>query len=148
MSDRLSPIPATLPWIEPEISLFFFNPFPIMFLSSRLHHFQGHNWPPPCQSSLHYKVSSNLNKQHHFPWMISLFLLKCFFPTCCCCCCSVTKLCPTSLWPHGLQHARLPCPSLYLLEFAQTHVHRVSNAIQPSDPLSPPSPPALSFPQH
>jgi len=27
------------------------------------------------------------------------------------CCCSVAKLCPT-LWPHGLQHARLPCPSL------------------------------------
>ena len=26
------------------------------------------------------------------------------------CCCSVTKLCPT-LQPHGLQHARLPCPS-------------------------------------
>ena len=26
-------------------------------------------------------------------------------------CCSVTKLYPT-LWPHGLQHARLPCPSL------------------------------------
>ena len=27
------------------------------------------------------------------------------------CCCSVTKSCPT-LWPHGLQQARLPCPSL------------------------------------
>ena len=27
------------------------------------------------------------------------------------CCCSVTKSCQT-LWPHGLQHARLPCPSL------------------------------------
>ena len=26
-------------------------------------------------------------------------------------CCSVSKSCPT-LWPHGLQHARLPCPSL------------------------------------
>ena len=26
-------------------------------------------------------------------------------------CCSVAKLCPT-LWPHELQHARLPCPSL------------------------------------
>ena len=26
-------------------------------------------------------------------------------------CCSVTKSCPT-LQPHGLQHARLPCPSL------------------------------------
>ena len=36
-------------------------------------------------------------------------------------------------------------PLLYhLLEFAETHVHRVSNAIQPSLPLSPPSPPALS----
>ena len=29
----------------------------------------------------------------------------------CCCCCSVTKSYPT-LWSHGLQHARLPCPSL------------------------------------
>ena len=26
------------------------------------------------------------------------------------CCCSVTQLCRI-LWPHGLQHARLPCPS-------------------------------------
>ena len=26
--------------------------------------------------------------------------------------CSVTKLCPNSLRSHGLQHARLPCPSL------------------------------------
>ena len=31
----------------------------------------------------------------------------------------------------------------YLPEFAQTHVHWVSDAIQPSHPLSPPSPPAL-----
>ena len=28
-----------------------------------------------------------------------------------CCCCSVAQLCPT-LRSHGLQHARLPCPSL------------------------------------
>ena len=28
-----------------------------------------------------------------------------------CYCCSVAKLCPI-LWPHELQHARLPCPSL------------------------------------
>ena len=28
-----------------------------------------------------------------------------------CCCCSVGKSCLT-LWPHGLQHASLPCPSL------------------------------------
>ena len=28
------------------------------------------------------------------------------------CCCSVAKSMPDSLWPHGLQHTRLPCPSL------------------------------------
>ena len=35
-----------------------------------------------------------------------------------------------------------------LLKFAQTHVHRVSDAIQPSHPLSSPSPPALNLSQH
>ena len=43
-----------------------------------------------------------------------------------------------SLWPHGLQHARLPCPS-YLLEFAQTHVRWV-DAIQAFHPPSHPFP--------
>ena len=33
-------------------------------------------------------------------------------------------------------------------EFTQTHVHRVSDAIQPSHPLSSPSPPALNLSQH
>ena len=36
----------------------------------------------------------------------------------------------------------------YLLEFAQTHVHRVSDAIQSSHPLSSPSPPAFNLSQH
>ena len=36
----------------------------------------------------------------------------------------------------------------YLLEFAQTHVHWIGDAIQPSHPLSPSSLPALSFSQH
>ena len=35
-----------------------------------------------------------------------------------------------------------------LQEFTQTHVHRVDDAIQPSHPLSSPSPPALNFSQH
>ena len=34
------------------------------------------------------------------------------------------------------------------LEFAQTYVHRVGDAIQPSHPLSPTSPLALNLPQH
>ena len=35
-----------------------------------------------------------------------------------------------------------------LLELTETHVHWVGNAIQPSDPLSSPSPPALNLSQH
>ena len=35
-----------------------------------------------------------------------------------------------------------------LPELAQTHVHQVGDAIQPSHPLLPPFPPALSFSQH
>ena len=52
-----------------------------------------------------------------------------------------------SLRPHELQHARPPCPS-QLLEFTQTHVHRVSDTIQPSHPLSSPSPPAPNPSHH
>ena len=35
-----------------------------------------------------------------------------------------------------------------LLELAQTHVHQVSHTIQPSHPLSSPSPPAFNLSQH
>ena len=35
-----------------------------------------------------------------------------------------------------------------LLEFTQTHVHWVADAIQPSHPLSSPSPPAFNLSQH
>ena len=43
-----------------------------------------------------------------------------------------------------------PGPSAlhHLPELAQIHVPRVSDAIQPSHPLSPPSPPALNLSQH
>ena len=51
-----------------------------------------------------------------------------------------------SLPPHGLQHARLHCPPLSP-RVCSTHVHQIGDAIQPSHPLSPPSPPALNLPQ-
>ena len=61
------------------------------------------------------------------------------------CCCSVAQCCLT-LQPCGLQQARLPCVSLSPV-LAQTHVHWVSDAIQPCHPLTPPSPFCLqSFP--
>ena len=52
-----------------------------------------------------------------------------------------------SLQPHGLQHAGLPVRH-HLLELAQSHVRRVCGTIQPSHPLSSPSPPAFNLAQH
>ena len=48
---------------------------------------------------------------------------------------------------HEPQHARAPFPSP-TPRIPQTHVHRVGDAIQPSHPLSPPSPHALNLSQH
>ena len=52
-----------------------------------------------------------------------------------------------SLRRQECQHARPPCPSP-TPGVTQTHVHRVSDAIQPSHPLSSPSPPAPNPSQH
>ena len=52
-----------------------------------------------------------------------------------------------SLRPREPQHTGLPV-HYQLPEFTQTHVHRVSDAIQPSHLLSSPSPPAPNPSQH
>ena len=52
-----------------------------------------------------------------------------------------------SLRPHQSQHARPPVHH-QLPEFTQTHVHRVGDAIQTSQPLSSPFPPAPNPSQH
>ena len=52
-----------------------------------------------------------------------------------------------SLRPQKSQHARPPCPAP-TPGVHSTHVHRVSDAIQPSHPLSSPSPPAPNPSQH
>ena len=49
-----------------------------------------------------------------------------------------------SLPCHGLQHTKLPVLH-YLPELPQIHVHSVREAIQPSHPLSSPSPPAFNL---
>ena len=54
---------------------------------------------------------------------------------------SVAQLCPTLCDPMNCCTPGLPVHH-QLLEFTQTHVHRVGDAIQPSHPLSSPSPPA------
>ena len=60
---------------------------------------------------------------------------------------SVAQLCPTLCDP--MNHSMPGLPVHYQLpEFTQTHVHRVVDAMQPSHPLSSPSPPAPNPSQH
>ena len=60
---------------------------------------------------------------------------------------SVTQSCPTLCNP--MSHSTLGLPVHHqLLEFTQTHIHRVSDAIQPSHPWSSPSPSAPNPSQH
>ena len=60
---------------------------------------------------------------------------------------SVTQSCPTLCDPMNRSMPGLPAHH-QLPGFTQTHVHCVSDAIQPSHPLSFPSPPALNPSQH
>ena len=60
---------------------------------------------------------------------------------------SVAQSCPTLCDPMNRSTPGLPVHP-QLPEFTQTHVHRVSDAIQPSHPLSSPSPPAPNPSQH
>ena len=60
---------------------------------------------------------------------------------------SVTQSCLTLWDPMNRSTPGLPVHH-QLPESTQTHAHWVSDAIQPSYPLSSPSPPALNLPQH
>ena len=59
---------------------------------------------------------------------------------------SVAQSCPTLCKPMNRSTPGLPVHH-HLPEFTQTHVHRVGDAIQPSHPLSSPSPPAFNLSQ-
>ena len=60
---------------------------------------------------------------------------------------SVAQSCPTLCDPMNHSMPGLPVHH-QLPEFTQTHIHQVGDAIQPSHPLSSPSPPAPSPSQH
>ena len=62
-------------------------------------------------------------------------------------CCSVSKSCLTVFDPMDCSMPGFPAHH-HLPEFSQIHVHRVSDAIQPSHPLSSPSFPAFNLSQH
>ena len=60
---------------------------------------------------------------------------------------SVSQSCPTPCDPMNHSTPGLPVHH-HLPEFTQTHVHQVGDVIQPSHPLSSPSPPAPNPSQH
>ena len=61
---------------------------------------------------------------------------------------SLAQSCLTLCDPMDCSTPGLPVHHQLSLELAQTHVHRVGDAIQQSHPLSSPSPPALNLSQH
>ena len=61
--------------------------------------------------------------------------------------CSVSQSCSTLCKPMDCSIPGFPVFH-HLPEFAKTHVHRIGDAIQPSHPLSSPSPPAFNLSQH
>ena len=71
---------------------------------------------------------------------ISAFMLMLY-------CYSVTQSCPTLCDSMDCTRPGLSVPH-YLPKFSQVHVHCISDAIQPSHPLTPSSPSALNFSQH
>ena len=111
-----------IPWyifVPPALCYFF--PLPLCLLLSIF---------------FYYSISS-------FYWPGSYTVFKLFLY----CFSSVAQSCPTLCDPMNCSTPGLPVRH-HLPEFTQTHVHWVSDAIQPSHPLSSPSPPALNPSQH
>ena len=92
------------------------------------------------QTHVHW-VSDAIQPSHSLlsPSPPTLNLSQCYFS-------SVAQLCPTLCNPMNRSMPGLPVHH-QLPEFTQTHVHWVRDAIQPSHPLSSPSPPAFNLPQ-
>ena len=61
---------------------------------------------------------------------------------------SVQSLSHVWLFVNPWTAACQPSLSITNTEFTQTHIHCISDTIQPSHPLSSPSPPTFNFPQH
>ena len=92
--------------------------------------------PSPCSNHIIFLL------QYHFSCLRHSFLFSCpllllVF---------IQSLSHVQLFATPLDCSTPGFPVLYHLpEFVQTHIHRVSDAIQPSHPLSPPSPPAFNL---
>ena len=98
----------------------------------------------------HIHISKTLKSIVHRDWCVLVINNKYFIPERCNMYggggCSVVQPCPTLCNPMDYSTPGFPVLH-HLPELAQTHVHRVGDAIQPSHPLSFPSP-AFNLSQH
>ena len=97
--------------------------------------------PSPTESKrlFYTSVSLLLSRIQGYHYLLSKFHIYAFS--------SVTQSCSTLCEPKNRSMPGLPVYH-QLPEFTQTHIHRVSDAIQPSHSLSSPSPPAPNPSQH
>ena len=104
-------------------------------------------WKMPCRGreiesgrvNLGSGEEGAIENLHMFPSDLFGIVCSCQFS-------SVTQLCPTLCDPMDCSTPGLPVQH-QLLEFTEFHVHWVSDAIQPSHPLSAPCPPAFNLSQ-
>ena len=94
----------------------------------------GSYWVPGICSGVTGKQNSSDSVKVYFKTTVSQFS-------------SVAQSCPTFCDPMDRSTPGFPVHH-QLPELTQTHVHRVSDAIDPSHPLSFPSPPAFNLSQH
>ena len=95
-----------------------------------------------CIYSVNYVLFSSTGrnlKYREARWSLNVRLTICY--------CSVAQLCPPLCSPMDCIMPGFPVLH-HLLELAQTHVHWVGDAIQPSHPLSSPSRPTFHHSQH
>ena len=96
-------------------------------------YYQSHlRWPQSCLSLVHQRKGKDI-KEEGESYSVQFS--------------SVAQLCPTLCRPMDCSTPGLPVQH-QLLEFIQTHVHWVSDVIQPSHPLSSPSPPVFNLSQY
>ena len=107
-----------------------------------VHRFNHHffKYLPVVLNSSSSLIEPHSNPNKYYTWMPDITVYSIQFSW-------FAQSCPTLCNPMDYSMPGFPVHH-QLTELAQIHVHRVSDAIQPSHPLSSPSPSAFSLSQH